>query len=100
MRGGSDAALFVVQCGLELRRHCESTGRANARQMTGFREAIHRDTKKDWIASSLSLLAMTARRARAGSTDRAALHARWQRQVAVHRHVPDFLRIFADGAVG
>jgi len=27
-------------------RHCEPTGRANARQMTGFREAIHKATRK------------------------------------------------------
>ncbi len=88
LKGGSDAALFLYGVIWSY-----AVIASEAKQSIAI-------TKKDWIASSLSLLAMTARRARAGSPDRAALHARWQRQVAVHRHVPDFLRIFADGAVG
>src|SRR5258708_10002670 len=35
-------------------RHCEPTGRANARQMTGFAKQS-RARKKVWIASSRSL---------------------------------------------
>src|SRR6266700_7959508 len=41
-------------------RHCEPTGRANARPMTGSSEAIQKLLQqKDWIASSQVLLAMT-----------------------------------------
>jgi hypothetical protein len=40
-------------------RHCEPTGRSNARPMTGSAKQS-RAAKKDWIASSLTLLAMTA----------------------------------------
>jgi hypothetical protein len=43
-----------------LRRHCEPTGRANARPMTGSAKRS-RAASKNWIASSLTLLAMTER---------------------------------------
>jgi hypothetical protein len=39
-------------------RHCEPTGRANARPMTGSAKQSM-PTKQEWIASSLALLAMT-----------------------------------------
>jgi hypothetical protein len=41
------------------RCNCEPTGRANARPMTGSAKQSSRSTKRFWIASSLSLLAMT-----------------------------------------
>jgi hypothetical protein len=42
-------------------RHCEPTGRADARPMTGFaKQSIELQNKQEWIASSLSLLAMTS----------------------------------------
>jgi hypothetical protein len=40
------------------RCHCEPTGRANARPMTGSAKQS-RAAKEDWIASSQELLAMT-----------------------------------------
>src|ERR1700676_1126481 len=41
-------------------RHCDPTGRANARPMTGSANQSNSDkAKKQWIASSLTLLAMT-----------------------------------------
>ena len=43
-------------------RHCEPTGRANARPMTGSAKQSSRAAKRFWIASSLSLLAMTGGR--------------------------------------
>ena len=41
-------------------RHCEPTGRANARPMTGSAKQSIAQLGGAWIASSLSLLAMTA----------------------------------------
>ena len=41
-------------------RHCEPTGRANARPMTGSAKQSMSQQAEAWIASSLSLLAMTA----------------------------------------
>jgi len=41
-----------------LNRHCEPAGRANDDRL---HEAIHRTAWTEWIASSLSLLAMTAK---------------------------------------
>ena len=44
-------------------RHCEPTGRANARPMTGSAKQSsflsESDKKEEWIASSQALLAMT-----------------------------------------
>src|SRR6266851_9993207 len=40
-------------------RHCEPPGRRKAPPDDGLREAIYRAAKQVWIASSLSLLAMT-----------------------------------------
>jgi hypothetical protein len=41
-------------------RHCEPTGRANARPMTGSaKQSSLRRQKESWIASSQGLLAMT-----------------------------------------
>jgi hypothetical protein len=41
--------------------HCEPTGRANARPMTGSAKQSISQLAEGWIASSLSLLAMTGR---------------------------------------
>src|SRR3974390_1944727 len=41
------------------RHHCEPTGRANARPMTGFREAIHGTQRRKMDCFVASLLAMT-----------------------------------------
>ena len=43
-------------------RHCEPTGRREAPPDDRLREAIQtgREARKDWIASELTLLAMTA----------------------------------------
>jgi len=41
------------------RRHCEPTGRANARPMTGSAKQSISPLAETWIASSLTLLAMT-----------------------------------------
>src|SRR5277367_120395 len=57
-------------------RHCEPTGRANARPMTGSAKQS-RAAKQDWIASSQVLLAMT------GSDCRLQLVVRVDRRVAV-----------------
>ena len=44
---------------LDLRSHCEPTGRRKAPPDDRLREAIQRATAEPWIASSLKLLAMT-----------------------------------------
>ncbi len=44
---------------MRLNRHCEPTGPREARPDDRLREAIHRAVRAEWIASSLSLLAMT-----------------------------------------
>src|SRR6478735_9303914 len=62
MRPQARDALSGGQC-VSL-RHCEPTGRANARPMTGSaKQSIVRQAEV-WIASSLALLAMTKRRKR------------------------------------
>jgi len=48
----NDGGLFVP-------RHCEPTGPRKARPDDRLREAIHVYAEAVWIASSLSLLAMT-----------------------------------------
>jgi hypothetical protein len=47
-------------------RHCEPTGRANARPMTGSAKQSMPKQKENWIASSQALLAMTLSELRAG----------------------------------
>ena len=54
--------------------HCEPRGRANARPMTGSAKQSISPRKKEWIASSRSLLAKTAERHR---TTLPNSHARW-----------------------
>ena len=46
---------------MRLNRHCEPTGPREPRPADRLREAIHRAAWAEWIASSLSLLAMTAK---------------------------------------
>src|SRR5438477_5234103 len=53
------AASMVALAGYCLHRHCEPTGRANARPMTGSAKQSS-DVEAAWIASSLSVLAITA----------------------------------------
>jgi hypothetical protein len=43
----------------QIPRHCEPTGRRKAPPDDRLREAIQKPTEKNWIASSLALLAMT-----------------------------------------
>src|ERR1700689_3628576 len=43
------------ECGVISRRHCEPTGRANARPMTGSAKQS-RATSEDWIASSAEFI--------------------------------------------
>src|SRR5579863_8744855 len=54
--------LFATLCSFpvdQTDRHCEPTGRANARPMTGSAKQSTVPRER-WIASSLALLAMTA----------------------------------------
>jgi hypothetical protein len=46
---------------MKLNRHCEPTGPREARPDDRLHEAIHRAAWTEWIASLLSLLAMTAK---------------------------------------
>jgi hypothetical protein len=46
---------------IRLNRHGEPTGRTKCATDDRLSEAIHRPARIEWIASSLSLLAMTAR---------------------------------------
>jgi hypothetical protein len=50
----------IVPCQADGTKHRVPTRRANARPMTGFAQQS-RTGRKEWIASSLALLAMTSR---------------------------------------
>jgi hypothetical protein len=53
LRVGLDRKLLICPSGTILTRHCEPTGRANARPMTGSAKQSIGPQKEEWIASSL-----------------------------------------------
>jgi len=65
---GLDRKSVICPSGSHMhRRHCEPTGRANARPMTGSAKQSS-VFESGWIASSFALLAMTAERVEEIST--------------------------------
>src|SRR5258708_15419848 len=65
--------MLVARCNDSFQRHCEPTGRANARPMTGSAKQSIEPHVKTRIASSLALLAMT---------ETSSFRTRHQRRVA------------------
>ncbi|MGH6705086.1 MAG: hypothetical protein ACRECG_17025 [Bradyrhizobium sp.] len=55
----SGLPVSLFNCQTAKHRHCEPTGRANARLMTGSAKQSMARQAEAWIASSLALLAMT-----------------------------------------